>query len=317
MASVSAAAQVACAVACFSAFGVGACLGRRVVGGASRRSARNARRGFSSGSDAEGSFEGFCPGLAGKLLGYAASMSRRSASSLGRVGCVCARASERFLAENARQAGLADFITPKGFGRARIRAALAASALGALFGAVFSVELASLLAVAGAAVGWRSFSWAVRRARRMRTEELERHLPEMLEVVALGLRSGLSFDRSLELYASHFDTMLSRSMASAMRRWSLGLARRDEALRDVAQSYDSPLFSRAVENIVRSLRFGAALAEGLEAAAAEARAAYRARKQEQVAKAPVKMMLPTGALMLPAMLILVLGPVLLELMDGF
>ena len=33
--------------------------------------------------------------------------------------------------------------------------------------------------------------------------------------------------------------------------------------------------------------------------------------------APVKMMMPTGALILPAMLLLVLGPVLLELANGF
>ena len=45
--------------------------------------------------------------------------------------------------------------------------------------------------------------------------------------------------------------------------------------------------------------------------------AYRARRQEQVAKAPVKMMVPTGTLILPAMLIMVLGPVLLEMAGGF
>ena len=44
---------------------------------------------------------------------------------------------------------------------------------------------------------------------------------------------------------------------------------------------------------------------------------YKARRQEAVAKAPVKMMVPTGVLILPAMLMLVLGPVLLELAGGF
>ena len=92
---------------------------------------------------------------------------------------------------------------------------------------------------------------------------------------------------------------------------------REQALRDLAATFDSPLFARVVENVVRSLRFGSSLAESLEAAAAEARTQFRSRKQEQVAKASVKMMVPTGALMLPAMLLLVLGPVLLELMEGF
>ena len=69
--------------------------------------------------------------------------------------------------------------------------------------------------------------------------------------------------------------------------------------------------------MIRSLHFGTSLAESLESAAQEARGDYKAKREEQVAKAPVKMMLPTGTLILPAMLLLVLGPVLLELMEGF
>ena len=92
---------------------------------------------------------------------------------------------------------------------------------------------------------------------------------------------------------------------------------REEALRQVADSYDSPVMNRVIEDTIRSLRFGSSLADNLELVAEEVRAEYRSRKEEQVAKAPVKMMLPTGTLILPAMLILVLGPVLLELMKGF
>lgn len=77
------------------------------------------------------------------------------------------------------------------------------------------------------------------------------------------------------------------------------------------------LLARVIENIVRSLRFGATMADNLEDAAREARSGYKARRQEAVAKAPVKMMVPTGVLILPAMLMLVLGPVLLELAGGF
>ena len=84
----------------------------------------------------------------------------------------------------------------------------------------------------------------------------------------------------------------------------------------LAASCDSPLFARVVENRVRSLRCGSSRAEGLESAAAGARAVHRAQVEERVAKAPVKMMVPTGTLILPAMLLLVLGPVLLELMEG-
>ena len=94
----------------------------------------------------------------------------------------------------------------------------------------------------------------------------------------------------------------------------MSLSTREEALRELGKSYDSPLFEQAVESMIRSLRLGTALAENLEALSAEARNQYRADCQQAIAKAPVKMMVPTGVLILPAMLILVMGPILLEMM---
>ena len=137
-----------------------------------------------------------------------------------------------------------------------------------------------------------------------------RHIAE-----AVGLQTGWNVNTTY--------TMLKRMIAKGAierrdpRFLCHALVTREQALRELAATFDSPLFSRVVESMVRSLRFGSSLAESLETAAGDARQQFRSRKQEQVAKASVKMMVPTGALMLPAMLLLVLGPVLLELMEGF
>ena len=215
-----------------------------------------------------------------------------------------------------KRAGLEGRVDEDGLRAARLRLAGMGAAAGAVVGAVISLEMGLLLAAVAAAAGLSAPTWALRRLERERALELERSLPEMLEVVALGLRSGLSFDRSFQLYSMHFPSSFARSCASAQKTWSLGLRTRDEALRELAQSYRSDQLERTAERIVRSLRFGSALAPDLEAAAAEARARRRSQVEERVAKAPVKMMVPTGALILPAMLILILGPILLELMQG-
>lgn len=219
-------------------------------------------------------------------------------------------------ADLVKRAGLEGRVDEDGLRAARLRLAGMGAAAGAVVGAVISLEMGLLLAAVAAAAGLYAPTWALRRLERERALELERSLPEMLEVVALGLRSDLSFDRSFQLYSMHFPSSFARSCASAQKSWSLGLRTRDEALRELAQSYRSDQLERTAERIVRSLRFGSALAPDLEAAAAEARARRRSQVEERVAKAPVKMMVPTGALILPAMLILILGPILLELMQG-
>lgn len=215
-----------------------------------------------------------------------------------------------------RGAGPSVGVTADGYVDTMVRFAFGGAALLGLLGCMVSNELGLLGLVGGLVLGAAAPRRALRSLVRVRLLDLERGLSEMLEVVALGVRSGLSFDRSLELYTGHFDSRLARECAAAQRSWSFGLASREEALKALAASYDSPLFSRTVSSVVRSLRFGTALGECLEQAAAEARAERRARVEERVAKAPVKMMVPTGTLILPAMLILVLGPVLLELMGG-
>ena len=300
------------ALAGAGAFGVGLVVSR----GVSRRHEQNRaaarRRASLSGEKAAPARSG--GSVPGGIVSFVESRSR--VVFAGRVRNAASRETAS-LARDIRQAGLASSVTASGFFDARVRLTLGAAVVGFLVGYAFSLELAAILAIACGVWGWTAPRRAIAQRKKDRAEELERHLPEMLEVLSLGLRSGLSFDRSLDVYTEHFDTLLSRSLASARQQWALGLARRDDALRDVAETYDSALFSRAVESIIRSLRYGSSLAEGLEATAREARALYRALKQEQVAKAPVKMMVPTGALMLPAMLILVLGPMLLELIGGF
>lgn len=213
-------------------------------------------------------------------------------------------------------AGLADSVTEAAFCETRFRMCALLAVVGALMGCVFSGMFAVVLGIVGAILGWRAPKDAVKRFKDRRTQEMESRLPEMLGVLALGMRSGLSFDAALRLYCAHMDCELARELEVAQKLWMSGLEERDRALRRLASSYGSPVFDRVTETWVRSLRFGTSMVEGLECEGRQARAAYRSKREEQISKAPVKMMVPTGTLILPAMLVLVLGPVLLELMNG-
>lgn len=215
------------------------------------------------------------------------------------------------------RAGTSKVLSIAAFCELRARLAAAGALMGFLLGLALSVEMSLALACLGGALGAALPFLAIRQAVGRRAAMAEEHLSEMLEVVALGLRSGLTFDRGFALYGAYFDNEFSRSCTRAYRSWSLGLCSRQEALRDLAASYDVPALSRVVDSILRSLRFGSALAGVLDEAGRQARASCKAALEERVAKAPVKMMLPTGALILPAMLLLILGPVLLELSGGF
>lgn len=300
-------------VACLAAF-AGGMFGVRVLMAQRRGAARFLSKGSQgisfSGADGKG--------IEGRITDYLAVRSAALSAGLARqrAGARSENGAARAFDELVRYAGASGRVTVEGVRAARLRLAAIGGGAGLLAGWAISLELALLLAILGACAGAVCPQWALKRLETARSQELERSLPEMLEVVALGLRSGLSFDRSFQLYGEHFPTQFARECSSAQKSWSLGLSTREEALRALAASYRSEQFGHTVERIVRSLRFGSSLVSDLESAAAEARARRRAQVEERVAKAPVKMMVPTGALILPAMLILILGPILLELMQG-
>ncbi len=253
-----------------------------------------------------------CGGIYAWALAYGRRCSIEASLSCAEEGT---RAKARF-SERALKAGMADRLIYEGVQVARRRMMLAGGVLGALIGAVCSVQLAVMLLVAGASAGWFLLPRALQKEVEARGAQLTPQLGEMCEVTALGLRSGLSFDCAFALYGDHFNTGLASECAHARRQWEMGLLPRDLALRGVAASYDAPALSHVIEGMVRSLRFGTSLAEMLESSAADARSAYKAEIEERVARAPVKMLIPVGTLILPAMLIFVLGPILISLIEG-
>lgn len=151
-----------------------------------------------------------------------------------------------------------------------------------------------------------------RKKRSLAKLAIERHVPEMVDAVALGMRAGLSFESAFALYCDRFDDELAAACRRACLSWESGLVSRDEALGRLAQDMDVSSLTTFVNNVMRCLRFGSPMSRMFEIMASEARSCYRAKMEEMVAKAPVKMLVPTAALILPAMLIVVMGPLLLE-----
>jgi tight adherence protein C len=153
-----------------------------------------------------------------------------------------------------------------------------------------------------------------RREEQRRTASFERDLPALIEVVALGMHAGMGFDQAFALYTERFDTPLAQCCQESLAVWQRGLKSRDEGMRQLAECIGTSSFRHFCSSALRALRFGAPMTQLLLDLAREARAEYRAKREELVAKAPVKMLLPTGILILPAMLLLVMGPIILDLM---
>lgn len=135
-------------------------------------------------------------------------------------------------------------------------------------------------------------------------------LPVLIDIVTLGLSAGLSFDSALELYCERYDNALSQAFGEAMLSWRIGARTREEALCDLADELGVEALRRFASVVAEALSFGSPLAAALERQAQAIREERRSKVEEQIEKVPVKMLVPLGTLIVPAMFLAILGPLL-------
>ena len=135
-------------------------------------------------------------------------------------------------------------------------------------------------------------------------------MPTLIDVLTLGLSAGLSFDASLALYCDRYQTELSQAFSEAMLSWRMGVMSRESALDAMAGELGVDALARFATVVGESLEFGSPLASALEVQAKAIRDEQRAQIEEEIEKAPVKMLIPLGVLVVPAMLLAILGPLL-------
>lgn len=133
---------------------------------------------------------------------------------------------------------------------------------------------------------------------------------EMIDIIRLGLLAGLSFDASLGLYCEGRRGVLADRMSQALLTWQTGLETREEALLQAARDLDVHALETFAMAVGQALELGAPLADTLAGQSREIRAAHRAEVERKIERAPVKLLIPTGTLILPALLLSILGPLL-------
>lgn len=133
---------------------------------------------------------------------------------------------------------------------------------------------------------------------------------EMIDVVRLGLSAGLSFDAALEIFCANRRSVLAHRLERACMAWQVGVGTREDELLAAARDLDVRALETFAITVGQALALGAPLAETLAAQSREIRAAHRAAVEREIERAPVKLLIPTGTLILPALLLSILGPLL-------
>ena len=136
-------------------------------------------------------------------------------------------------------------------------------------------------------------------------------VPELLDLVAVTVSAGLSPWSALDRVPDVISGPLRDEMARARREVALGSGWR-AAMTGVAERTGVREIRRLAIELDRAERLGSPVSRRLRGLARDVRGERRAAREERARRAPVQMLFPLVFLILPAFLLLTVGPVVLS-----
>ncbi|MCL2438228.1 MAG: type II secretion system F family protein [Coriobacteriia bacterium] len=141
-------------------------------------------------------------------------------------------------------------------------------------------------------------------------------LPEMVDILSLALGAGLSIDQAFEWYLSSYDTPLAGEFRRAEQAYQAGMLSRMKAFEGLAESLQEEAVLRFVNALRQAFTLGSALGPALHVLSQDVRKYRVVRIEERIAKTPVKILAPLGLCIVPAVLILLMGPIMSQVLQG-
>ncbi len=148
-----------------------------------------------------------------------------------------------------------------------------------------------------------------------RQDEIQRGLPDTIDLLTITVEAGLGFDSALDRVARSTEGPLGQELRRTVRDMQLGRPRA-EALRGWADRVNLPELRTLVSSLIQAEEFGITMGDVLRSQATELRERRRQRAEEHAQKMPVKILLPLIFLILPSMFVVLVGPGVLDLVEA-
>jgi tight adherence protein C len=149
-----------------------------------------------------------------------------------------------------------------------------------------------------------------------RSDQLQRALPDAIDLLTISVESGLGFDAACAQVARNTDGPLAEEFARMLQEMQIGRGRA-EALRSLADRTNLPDLRAFVSAMVQADAFGIPVGQVLRVQSSEIRVKRRQWAEEAAQKVPVKILVPLIFCILPCLFIAVLGPAGISIMNSF
>jgi tight adherence protein C len=149
-----------------------------------------------------------------------------------------------------------------------------------------------------------------------RQQELQKGLPDVMDMLTVCVEAGLGFDAALSRVARNLTGPMAEECARVLQEMQFGKSRA-EALRALAERTGVPELRTFVSAMIQASELGISIANVLREQAREMRLKRRQRAEEKAQKLQVKILGPLIVCLLPCIFIVVLGPAIMKVAGFF
>jgi len=249
------------------------------------------------------------------------SAARRPLDSIaGRVGDWAARRTGRFGEEKIREklisAGMYG-TTPRKVLGYQVLCAIAFSllVLWLIPAGGGSIIFAVVLAAAAGVGGWFAPVYYVELKRRKRMALIDQQLPDMIDLLVVTIEAGLGILASMRVASESMSDPLGQELRLTLQEQRMGLSV-GQAIESLGRRADAPNMRIFVRAITQGERLGVSIGTTMRNLSVEMRKRRRAMAEERAQKMPIKMLFPLIFFIFPALFIVILTPMMINIVDA-
>jgi tight adherence protein C len=153
---------------------------------------------------------------------------------------------------------------------------------------------------------------------RRRQKEMQRAMPDALDMLVVSVEAGLGLNQALVRVAEEIHRLspvLSEQLTLVNLEIRAGTAR-EEALRNLADRTGMADIASLTAMLIQTDRFGTSVAQALRIHADTMRTKRRQRAEEAAAKTTIKLIFPLVFCIFPALFVVILGPALIQIIQA-
>lgn len=149
-----------------------------------------------------------------------------------------------------------------------------------------------------------------------RLHNIRRDLPNIIDLLNLCVSGGMDFMLAVNRVVKDLKPCdLTRELGEVYRETQVGKSRR-EALKNFGWRVDMPEVHSFVRTLIQADRMGTPMSEALNVQSEEMRVRRFQMGESMALKAPIKLLFPLFAFILPVVMIIVGGPIILQFTRG-